>query len=191
MMKLTQDDNIDAVAEGLQRGEVIVCPTDTVYGLLADATNEEAVEKVFKVKGREKRKPLPVFVKDMHMAKELAHISKEQEEFLEKAWPGKVTAILESKQQLPEGLEVDGKIALRIPDYELVNTLLKRLGRPLTGTSANISGEPSCRSAVEAMSQFEKQEHRPDIVVNAGTLPKSRASAIIDITQKEHAIVRE
>jgi L-threonylcarbamoyladenylate synthase len=88
-------------------------------------------------------------------------------------------------------LEKDGKIALRIPNYPLVQALLKSIDRPLTATSANVSGKPSCESAIKAMKQFEKQEYRPHIVVNAGILPKSKASTIIDITDKVRKVLRK
>lgn len=182
--------NILEAVQALQNGQVVVAPTDTVYGLLADAQNEEAVKRVFEIKGREQGKALPVFVRDMKMAKELAYISSGQEKFLKKNWPGKVTVVLKSKHMLPETLELDGKIALRIPDYELVNDILRELDRPLTGTSANISGQPPCLSAQEVMRQFEKREHQPALVLDAGELVASNPSTVIDITEEAQNIIR-
>src|SRR3989344_2054981 len=193
VVRIPIDDIGGAVQEAyaaLGKGGVVVCPTDTVYGLLADATNEKAVQKIFEIKGRPKNKALPIFVKDMKTAKRVAHISKKQETFLKKAWPGKVTAILRSKGVLPEGLEKDGTIALRIPKYELPHRILEKLDRPLTGTSANISGEPSCLEAKEVLTQFAKRKVRPDMVLDAGALPPSKPSMIIDITGKEYSILR-
>ena len=99
-------DSINSVARGavqmIRKGKVVVCPTDTVYGLVADAANAEAVQKVFQVKGREKGKPLPVFVKDIAMAKRFTHVSREQEKFLKNVWPGKVTVVLKSRKKLPK-----------------------------------------------------------------------------------------
>ena len=79
----------------IKKGEVIICPTDTVYIPAADATNKKAVRKVFLIKKRPLKKPIPIFVKDLKMAKKIAKINKKQEEFLKRVWPGKVTAILE------------------------------------------------------------------------------------------------
>jgi len=174
----------------LREGNVLVCPTDTVYGLLADATNEKAVQRIFQIKKRHKGKPLPVFVKDLQMAKRLAKIHKEQEDFLKKAWPGKVTAVLKARHKLPKELEKNGKIALRIPNYDLVNLILKRLNRPLTGTSANISGQPSCSSAAEVIAQFKKRKYQPDVIIDAGKLPESNPSAVIDITTAPYRTIR-
>src|ERR1700680_722151 len=81
----------------LKKGGMIICPTDTVYGFLADASNKKAVEKIYKIKKRPKSKPLSIFVKDLKMAKELADIDRNTEIWLKKNWPGKVTAVLKRK----------------------------------------------------------------------------------------------
>ena len=135
---------IEKAVEILKNGGVIICPTDTVYGILADATNIKAVKKVFDIKNRPKDKSVPTFVKDIKMAKGLAKIDKEQESFLKKAWPGKVTMILEVKKncKLVKLLYKD-TVGLRIPDYDLVNKIIKKVNKPLTGTSANISDKPA------------------------------------------------
>lgn len=180
------------MAEALEQGQVIACPTDTVYGLLADATNQEAVDKVFQVKKREKEKPIYIFVKDIEMAKEYAEMSEEQEEFLKKNWPGKVTAVLYGKHKLPEGIESkDGKIGLRIPQYQLIQDILARFGKPVTGTSANISGQPSCLDSKEVIAQFEGRGFQPDILVDAGKLPESNPSTVIDIIRTPYQILRK
>lgn len=182
---------VQDVAQALQQGRVIACPTDTVYGLIVDATSQEAVDKVFQIKQREKSKPIYVFVKDIEMAREYAQINKEQEEFLKKNWPGKVTAVLEGKHKLAEGIELGGKIGLRIPKHQFVQDILEKFGKPLTGTSANISGIPSCQDSKEVVAQFEGQELRPDIVIDAGKLPESNASQIIDITETPYRVLRK
>ena len=134
---------INKAIESIKKGEVIVCPTDTVYGLIADATNEKAVEKVFKIKQRPKEKPIPIFVKDLKRAKRLVEIDKEREKILKKIWPGKVTVVLKKREKIEVVGVAKKTIALRIPNYKLVNILLSKLNRPLTGTSANISGKPA------------------------------------------------
>jgi len=191
-MKILQvaPESIAIAVQELNKGKVVVCPTDTVYGLVADAQNEEAVSRVFQIKGREKDKALPVFVKDIEMAKELAHVSPEQENFLKEHWPGKVTVVLQSKHVLPKGLELDGNIALRIPDYELINDILRELNHPITGTSANVSGEPSCVSAQEVIAQFQEREYQPDLVLDKGELPDSNPSTVVDITGETTSVIR-
>lgn len=177
--------------KSIKKGEVVLCPTDTVYGLLADATNKKAVERVFKIKKRPKGKPIPIFVKNLEMAKKLAFVDKKQEKFLKMVWPGKITVVLKSRNVLPKRIFGRTKtIGLRIPDYKLVNNLLLELNRPLTGTSANISGKPASTKIREVIKQFEKEKIKPDLVLDAGNLKPSSLSRVIDLTGKKFKILR-
>jgi len=171
---------INKVIKVIKKGGVIVCPTDTVYGLIADAMNKKAVKKVFQIKKRTFQKPIPVFVKNLRMAKSLAVINKKQEKFLEKFWPGKITAILRAKEKLPKGILKNGKIGLRIPNYKLLNILLEKLNFPLTGTSANISGRPASTKIKKILNQLENQKHKPDLILDAADLKPSLPSTVID-----------
>jgi L-threonylcarbamoyladenylate synthase len=181
---------ITATMQTLKEGGVIIAPTDTVYGMLADATNELAIKKLYKIKDRPEDKALPIFVRDINMAKELAVISQEQQSYLEKNWPGKVTTILERK----DGINIFGienkTIALRIPSYSFINLLLERINLPLSGTSANISGEPSSTKIDEILKQFENKEIQPDLIINAGDLEESQPSTIVDLKEADIKIVR-
>lgn len=177
--------------KAIKQGKVIVCPTDTVYGLIADATSKKAVERIFKIKKRERKNPIPVFVKDIKMAKKLAKIDKKQEKFLKSVWPGKVTAVLE-KKKTKKIYGVDKKtIALRIPRYRLVNELLKKLSLPLTGTSANISGKSSATEIKKILAQFKNQKYQPDLIINAGDLPRNKPSKVLDLTVFPPKILRQ
>jgi L-threonylcarbamoyladenylate synthase len=188
------DKIIKKVIEYLKEGKVVVCPTDTVYGLLVNAKDKKAVEKIFKIKKRRKNKPLPLFVKDIKMVKSLAKISKKEEKFLKKFWPGKITVILKYKNKnLPQGTfdQKNKKIGLRIPDYKLINNIFKKINFPLSGTSANISGKAPSTKIKEIIKQFQNQKHQPDLIIEAGNLPKSQPSTIIDLTEKEFKILRQ
>jgi L-threonylcarbamoyladenylate synthase len=184
----------------IKQGGVLVCPTDTIYGLIADAKNRNAVKKVFNIKKRFSKKPLPVFVKDLKMAKNLADINKKQERILRKIWftrlnfkkgskilagQGKLTAILKTKfKNFPKGiLSKDGKIGLRIPKYKLLNLLLEKANCPLTATSANISGRPGSIKIKEILKQFKNNKYQPDLVLDAGTLKDSLPSTVFDISE--------
>lgn len=180
---------VKITVKSIKQGEVVVCPTDTVYGLLADATNEKAIKKLLKIKKRRTQKPIPIFVKDLKTAKRLAQINKNQEKFLRKVWPGKVTTVLKRKNKLPKILFAERKtIGLRIPKYKLVQDLFKKLNCPLTGTSANISGKPASNNIKEIINQFKNQPSaknsggQPDLIINAGNLPKSKPSTVLDLT---------
>jgi len=173
---------VKIVIESIKQGKVIICPTDTIYGLICDVTNKKAVEKNFKIKKRSIKKPIPVFVKDIKMAKKIAKINKKQEKFLKLVWPGKVTVILERKKTKIKLYGVDEKtIALRIPDFKLINFLLKGLNKPLVGTSANISGKTSSGILEKVLQQFKGSKHQPDLIVNAGRLSE-KSSTVIDLT---------
>jgi len=175
----------------IKNGKIIIFPTDTVYGLLGDATNEETIKKIFKIKKRVRKKPIPIFVKDIRMAKKLAFISKKQENFLKMVWPGKVTVVLKRKNTLPKIIFGNEKtIGLRIPDYDLIKILFKKLNRPLTGTSANISGKPASTKIKEILRQFKNAKEKPDLVLNYGNLKSSLPSVVIDLTNKEIKILR-
>jgi len=198
----------------IRNGKIIIFPTDTVYGLLGDATNEETVKKIFKIKKRARKKPIPIFVKDIRMAKRYAFISKKKENFLKMVWPGKVTAVLKRPRtrtpkhndELAAGQasSVRGKknkkliiygvasntIALRIPNYRLVNMLLEKINKPLTGTSANISGKPASTKIKEILRQFKNAKEKPDLVLNYGNLKFSLPSVVVDLTSKEIKILR-
>lgn len=175
-------DTIKKVRVALEKGSVLVCPTDTVYGLLADAANKRAVRKVYQIKKRTAGKPLPLFVKDIRMAKNLAYISQGQERFLKKVWPGKVTAVLKAKMK--------GSVGLRIPKHRFIAKLLKTFPRPITGTSANLAGKKPARSVEEVLKQFSNKKHQPDIVIDAGKLPFSRPSKVIDLRGNKKKILR-
>jgi len=186
-------DAAEEAVKFLERGQVIVCPTDTVYGLLADATNDKAVERVFEIKKRNKKKAIPIFVKDIAMAKKMVKIDKDMERFLEEIWPGKITVALNKKEKsgLSE-LLFGGKktLGLRIPNYKLISRIIEKMGKPLTGTSANISGKPSSTKIKEVLEQFEKQEIRPDLILDGGNLPESFPSTVVDFSGQKPRIVR-
>lgn len=182
---------IEIAKETIKEGRILVCPTDTVYGLIADATNKKAVKKLFKIKKRKNKKPIPIFVKDIKTVKKIAEINKEKEKILKKLWPGKITVILKRKK----GLQLFGvgkkTIGLRTPDYKLVNILLSKLKRPLTGTSANISGRKATTKIKEVISQFKNKKDLPDLILSAGNLKKSLPSTVIDLTKKKPKILRK
>ena len=184
---------VGKAVERLKRGEVVVCPTDTVYGLLADATNEEAVKKVFEIKERNRKKAIPVFVKDIAAAKKYAKMDGETEMILQEIWPGKITVALTRKKNsdLSKSVYANKKtVGLRIPNYKIVNDILEKFKKPVTGTSANISGEPSCVKIEEVFKYFEDRKMRPGLILSAGNLPYSNPSTIIDFSKDKPKIIR-
>jgi len=175
----------------LEKDGVLVCPTDTVYGLLADATNKKSVLKVFLIKGREQGKPLPIFVKDIAMAKTLARVSPLQEKHMRKVWPGKVTLVLKSKGKLPKETGTSEFIGLRIPKRKFIQKILEKTKIPLTGTSANLAGKPSLSDSKDVLAVFQKRNHKPDMMFDAGKLSYSRPSRVIDIIEVKPKVLRK
>jgi L-threonylcarbamoyladenylate synthase len=182
---------LQKAAEFISRGGVVVVPTDTVYGLAADATNPQAVAKLFRIKKRPQTKPVPVIIRDMEMAKDMAYIDKRLEKILGILWPGAITVILQKKADLPE-LVTAGKrtIGLRLPDYKLLHFLMEAMGKPLTATSANVSGEAPSIDAEKVAGQFNKEFYRPDLILDAGKLKFSEPSTVLDLAAAEPKIIR-
>lgn len=182
---------VKIAAQSIKKGKAIICPTDTVYGLICDATNIKAVRGLLKIKRRPKNKPIPIFVKNLKMAKKLAKIDKKQEKILRAVWPGKVTTVLKRKNGLPRVLFGKEKtIGLRIPDYRLINELFKNLNHPLAETSANISGRPTLTKIKEIIKQFKSRRCQPDLIIDTGNLPKSKSSTVLDLTISPPKILR-
>ncbi|MEK7124423.1 MAG: L-threonylcarbamoyladenylate synthase [Patescibacteria group bacterium] len=182
----------------LKNGGVVICPTDTVYGFLADAGNKKAVDKIYKIKKRTKSKPLSIFVKDLKMAKALAEISEKQEKILKKYWPGAYTFILKrltrpTRPDLVGIYEVDeNTIALRIPSHTFLQKLLKKINRPLVQTSVNISGQPpliKIKDIIEKFSSIRVSE-TPMLIIDDGNLKNGKPSKIIDLTNSALTILR-
>lgn len=176
----------------LNAGGVIIYPTDTIYGIGANALDEKAIRRVFEIKERPLKKPLPMVVRNINWARELAYLKKKDEEALKKVWPGKVTVIFNKKGIVPDILTSGHKtVGMRVPDYPLIDQLLKIFGYPITSTSANISGEEGSGDINKIIESFSGHLSRqPDLVLDVGILPKSNPSAILDLTGDKPKISR-
>ena len=170
----------------LARGGVVATPTDTVYGLVGIVT-PVVIRKIYRIKKRPAEKALPFFVKNIAAAKKLAAINKRQERFLEHFWPGALTAVLKKRNGF-RAIKTS-TVALRMPaDVFLINLLVK-VNRPLTGTSANISGKRALVS--EVLNEFKNQKYRPSLVVIETRKRKgARPSTIIDISSQDIKLIR-
>ena len=175
----------------LNYGGTIVYPTDTLYGLGANALNEIAVRKIFRIKDRSFSKPLSMIVRNYTWVKELAEIKPQNEEIIKKVWPGKVTVVLPKKDIVPDALTADfNSVGIRIPDYVFTDKLLAEFGYPLTSTSANISGQEPTNDINKIIEIFSKSTAKPDLIIDAGILPKSEPSMIIDLTGDKPKVLR-
>ena len=182
---------IELAAGVIERNGAIVFPTDTVYGLGVRALNEYAIEKLFKIKRRPETKPVPVIIRDIEMARKLAYFDRKKEKILEQVWPGQVTVVLEKREIIPNILTAGQKtIGLRIADHPFISALMEKLNEPITATSANFSGEPPMISSSQVIKTFEKAYPRPDLILDAGDLPASPPSTVLDLTSSNPKILR-
>lgn len=182
---------IEKVGGAFKKGGVVVYPTDTVYGLGVNALDEKTAKKIFQIKGRDFNKPISIIVKDIEMAKEVASFGRNVEKILEKIFPGPVTAILFKKKILSDILTAGtNKIGIRIPDCKITRLIMEKLDFPITTTSANISGKGASGDIGEILKQFKNSKLKPDLVLDAGVLPESQSSTVIDLTGPEPKILR-
>ena len=174
----------------LRRGGVIVFPTETAYGLGADATNARAVANIFIIKGRSGRKQIPLIVGSFAMAERFFRFTKEERALARTFWPGPLTILLRPRRTFPRGVaSPDGRAAVRVSDSPLARALSARLGKPITATSANASGSPTCYSV--SCVRRSLRTPRPDTILDGGTLPRRKPSTIVLVTKGSVKILRQ
>lgn len=189
----TKKQLIRLAADVLAGGGLIVVPSDTIYGLAVDASNEKAVNKLFDFKSRIPGKAISVFVSDFEMAKKYVKISKKNLNILKKILPGPYTAVLPSCHKLVKSLESEkGTLGIRIVKNDFISNLLKKFGRPITATSANMSGQsPHYFVSSFLNSLSEKKKKEIDLIVDFGKLPRRKPSTVIDLTTSKIKILRQ
>jgi L-threonylcarbamoyladenylate synthase len=173
----------------LQMGGVIAFPTDTVYGLGADAFNSMAVEKIYEIKNRPKHRQLPLLIADIERLTALAEPIPEIAWFLARRfWPGGLTLVLSKTDSVPAYLSSGPTIAVRVPNHPVCLALIQHLGNPVIGTSANISGQPAALTAEEVEQQLGG---KIDLVINGGKCPGGKESTVVDVTCESPIILRQ
>ncbi|MDH7500532.1 MAG: L-threonylcarbamoyladenylate synthase [candidate division NC10 bacterium] len=184
-----EEEIIHQAAQALREGKLVAFPTDTLYGLGADATNSEAVEAVFSAKGRPKEKPLIVLARDLSMVEELVvGIDGMARSLMDRFWPGPLTLILHSSPRLPSSLTGNTrKVGVRIPASEVSLGLLRATSLPLTAPSANRSGGPD---PLNAQIVWEELSGRIDWLLDGGPLT-GIPSTVLDLTDRPPRILRQ
>ncbi|MGD0305693.1 MAG: L-threonylcarbamoyladenylate synthase [Candidatus Acidiferrales bacterium] len=181
---------IEYAAGFLKRGEVVAVPTDTFYGLSVDPFNLSSIEAVFRAKGRPETKALPILVNSVEQA--ITMVRDVPDVFLKLAhefWPGALTLVVTATSRLP--LKVTGntgRVALRWANSPIITALIESAEGPITGTSANLSGFPSCSNAHQIVQQLGD---RIPLILDAGDTGGSQASTIVRIDGDQWTIVRE
>ena len=180
---------MERAAASIRRGEIVAIPTDALYALVADPLNLNAVTRVFVAKGRESSLSLPLLISDLLMAENLTSGLSARFYFLARRfWPGPLTLIAPASARVP--LKVTGntgRLAMRQSKSKITRALLEALDQPLICTSANISGQPTCRSGIEA---FGIMDGRVDLVLDGGLCSGSGATTV-DVTEPYWKIIKE
>ncbi|HTV60582.1 MAG TPA: L-threonylcarbamoyladenylate synthase [Verrucomicrobiae bacterium] len=181
---------VEYASRYIRRGEVVGIPTDTFYALSADPFNLAAIETVFRCKGRPETKALPILVNSIEQGVTLARdVPDIFLELAHKFWPGALTLIVRATHRLP--LKVTGntgRVALRWPNSRVVTAVIEAVGGPITGTSANLSGFPSCTNAHQIVKQLD---NRLPLILDGGDTGATLASTIVRIDGDDYTIVRE
>jgi len=173
----------------LKKGGVIVFPTDTVYGLGADAFNSKAVERIYEIKKRPRHLPLPLLLSDVSQITMIAESVPQIGWFLAaRFWPGGLTLVLPKMASLSSYLTRGPTIAVRVPNHSICLALIKCLGGPIIGTSANISGRPSSLTVDEVKQQLGD---KVDLIIDGGKCPGGSESTIVDVTGEVPVVLRQ
>ena len=179
-------------AEILRGGGVILYPTDTLYGLGADALSDDAVAKVKRIKGRDQGKPIHAILEDVDAVREYADMNATAALLAKAFWPGALTLILNKKPEINSGIARDiDTFGVRVPNNEFCLALAHEFGGPYTGTSANRSGKGPERSLEKVFTQLGSVVEAIDIVIDAGELQASLPSTVVDTTSSTPVILRE
>ncbi len=176
-------------AEALKNGKLVVFPTETVYGLGADALNPEAVKSIFLAKGRPSDNPLIVHISDIEQLDQLVvNVSEVAKKLMDAFWPGPLTLVMEKSEIIPDiitaGLDT---VAIRMPSDPIALELISKSGVPVAGPSANISGKPSPTSEEHVIQDLN---HRVDVIIRGGNTTVGLESTVLDVTCNPPKILR-
>ncbi len=176
-----EPDLIEQAAENLRRGGVIAYPTETFYGLGADAGNEAAIEKIFRIKGRDFTNPIPLIIgAPEELGRLVREIPEAARRLMDAFWPGPLTLIFRASASVSHRLTANtGLIGIRVSSHPIARLLAKELGGPLTATSANLSGGKECTTAREAGRALGPLL---DGIIDGGETPGQKGSTVLNMT---------
>ncbi|MBI3662777.1 MAG: threonylcarbamoyl-AMP synthase [Acidobacteria bacterium] len=194
MLKVQQEapeaPTIQYAASFIIRGEVIGIPTDTFYGLAADPFNLNAVEQIYRIKGRPETRALPILVNTLEQAVTLARdLPASFLVLAEKFWPGALTLVVDATHKLPLKVTANtGRVALRWPNSAVACAVIQAAGMPVTGTSANVSGFPACSSGDQV---FRQMGDRLPLIIDSGDTGAALGSTIVELRADDWRVIRE
>ncbi|HIN69931.1 MAG TPA: threonylcarbamoyl-AMP synthase [Acidobacteria bacterium] len=180
---------VDRVASAVSDGKIIVCPTDTLYALVADAKNSIAMDRIYVIKGRSITQSLPLIAADLEQVNEqIGALSDLGTRLASTFWPGPLTLIVQAHAVLGDQCKAtDGSVAVRVPNQSFARAVARQVGHPVTATSANCSGDAAI-SRIEDLTEDIKQG--VDLIVNAGSLVGGTPSTIVDVRYTTPILIR-
>ena len=194
-MKFVTKKEIRGAVECLKNGGVVVFPTETSYGLAADAKNSEAVKRVFAIKGREAKKTPPLITASRAMTEKTIEMGPVLRKLAKKYWPGPFTVVAPVRKEAGLAKEVirseDRSAAVRVSSHPVACALARGLGRAIVATSANLAGAVSCYSIKAFKKQLGPQSIQPDVWLDAGVLPRRNPSALVAEKDGKISILRQ
>ncbi len=180
---------VDRAARLLAAGELVCYPTDTVYGVGALATNDAAVRRLYAVKGRDLKNPMPLLLGDPEAAQWIADVTPAARALMHRFWPGPLTIVMRKAPEFRSlALAGQNTVGLRVPDLDLLRQIIRAVGEPITGTSANRSRAPAPRSAAEVALQIGDMVA---LIIDGGPARLGLESTVIDITCTPPTVLRE
>ncbi len=179
---------VEAAVKVIRAGGVVVAPTDTLYGILADPFNPDAVRKVFSIKRRSPDKPLPLLLAETHYLFKVVKPNPLLWRLAQRFWPGGLTIVAEPADNLPEHMAKWGAIGVRLPDCYLTRLIARYSGGIVVGTSANLSGRENPNTVYIAYSQLGEAV---DLYIDGGPTMKGDPSTVVSVVGGELELVRE
>jgi L-threonylcarbamoyladenylate synthase len=179
---------IKKAAAIIRAGGTVAYPTRCLYGLGTDAFNDAAVENIYSIKQRPAQKPILVLIDHPRQLKRLVtRVPPVAEKLMRRFWPGQVTLVFEAGAEVSPVLAGgSGKIGIRLPGHPVAAALVKAVARPITGTSANLSGSPGCHRIRDLAPQVAG---RLELILDAGPLTGGLGSTVVDVTQGDRPLV--
>lgn len=185
---LPTKENIEIAARELNSGEVIGIPTETVYGLAANALNPNAIRKIYSIKGRPNNNPLIVHVSCVEEVYELAYVSSDAQKIIDYFWPGPLTILLKKKNIIPHSVTAGlDTVAIRLPAHPITRSIIAQAHCPLAAPSANISGKPS---PTEALHVFDDFNGKIPYIIDGGSCKIGLESTVLDLSKVPYTILR-
>ncbi len=181
--------NIDKIVKEIKQGNLVIIPTDTVYGISVDMTNEKAIKKVYEAKNRDKSKPLILLVSSVDMLRKYTEkLNQLEEEIIKKYLPGKLTLLLHKNNKVSDEITSGSNlVGIRIPDNKELIKIIDKIGNPIISTSANISGKTTITNPKEIEKEMLKHI---SYVEDAGTI-NNEPSSIIKIENEKIIVIRK